>query len=91
MVGEEVTAVRVPPLPAKLTQEQDEHYTTKTMQPIVHGATLCQKSRHASPHEVVKESCQKLESTTLALGQVHVQTHWVSGCDTSTRGGHECP
>ena len=65
--GEEVIAPRVPPVPAKPTQgEQDEHYAAG------HAAyrSWCEhEDVHLHVRLFLKESCQKLEWTTLILGQ----------------------
>ena len=55
-------------MPAKPTQvEQDEHHA---MQPIVRGANIVSKVEDVHLHMrlFLKESCQKLESTTLTWG-----------------------
>ena len=73
--------------------------TLQAMQPVVHGANIVSKVEDVHLHMrlSLKESCQKLESTTLTLGQnpsdnfgVQVQTHWVPGCDAGAEEGHEC-
>ena len=45
--------------------------TLQAMQPVVHGANIVSKVEDVHLHMrlSLKESCQKLESTTLALGQ----------------------
>ena len=45
--------------------------TLQAMQPIVHGANIVFKVEDVHLHMrlSLKESCQKLESTTLTLGQ----------------------
>ena len=93
--GEEVIAPRVPPVPAKPTQaEQDEHYATG------HAAYRswcehCVKGRgRASPHAVVSEGelpevgVWGRKDPKYNFG-VQVQTHGVAGCDTSAGAGHE--
>ena len=100
--GEEVIASRVPPVPAKPTQaEQDEHYATG------HAAYRswcehCVKGRgRASQHAVVSEGELPEVGVDYAYhgpegSQVTIlvckckRTGCLPGCDTGTREGHEC-
>ena len=98
--GEEVIAPRVAPVPAKPTQtEQDEHCATG------HAAYRswcehCVKGRgRISPHAVVSEGVARSWSRPRLPGArriqsdnfgVQVQTHWVPGCNTGAREGHQC-
>ena len=69
--GEDAVAPRVPPVPAKPTQaEQDEHCATGHAA-YRSGANFVSKGEDVHLHMRLSlmESCQKLESTTLALGQ----------------------
>ena len=63
--SEEAVAPKVPPVPAKPTQaEQDEHHAT-AIQPIVRGVSIVSKVEDVHLHTRLfpKESRLKLEST----------------------------
>ena len=99
--GGEAVAPRVPPVPAKPTQaEQDEHHATG------HAAYRswcehCVKGRgRVSPHAVVSEGELPEVGVDYCLSGtgripsddfgVQVQTHGVPGCDAGAGEGHEC-
>ena len=68
--GEEVIAPRVPPVRSQHTQSR-MNTMLQAMQPVVHGANIVSEVEDVHLHMrlSLKESCQKLESTTLTLGQ----------------------
>ena len=96
--GEEVIAPRVPPVPAKPTQaEQDEHYATG------HAAYLswcehCVKGRgRVSPHAIVSDGeLPEVGVDNAYLGPEGSQVTILvckckrTGCLAATREGHEC-
>ena len=67
MPSEEVIAPRVPPGLRSRHRQSRMSTALQAMQPIVHGANIVSKVEDVHLHMrlFLKESCQKLESTTL--------------------------
>ena len=99
--GEEAVAPRVPPVPSKPTQaEQDEHHATG------HAANRswcehCVRGRgRVSPYVSVLEgelpevgvdyAYVGPEGSQVKILCVQMQTYWMPGSDTGAREGHEC-
>ena len=69
--GEEAVAPRVPPVPTKPTQAEQNDHHAQGMQPIVRGVSIVLKVEDVHFHMRLfpKESCLKLESTMPIWGR----------------------